>query len=134
MWEVLCKHLGTGGHPADALRLSWGSRRTLYKEHARENLLPAAWVALNRGADSVPTLRGWATSHLGQCREPGTNVFPTPKPFQWYQGRKLPREQGLCEAANPKAVSRVITAAVRACSFCRNVLTELPSVSVCHGS
>lgn len=28
----------------------------MYKEHARENLLPAAWVAVNRGADSVPTL------------------------------------------------------------------------------
>lgn len=65
----------------------------MYKEHARENLLPAAWVALNRGADSVPTLWGWATSLLGQCREPGKDVFPTHTQLRWYQGRKAGRSE-----------------------------------------
>lgn len=61
-----------------ALRHWGGTQWTFYVllgaggEHSVERmcqrqLLPAAWVALDGGADNVLALRGLATSHLGQC-------------------------------------------------------------------
>lgn len=40
----------------------------------QRQLLPAAWVALDGGADNIPALQGGAPSHLGQCWAPGKNV------------------------------------------------------------
>lgn len=104
----------------------------------QRQLLPAAWVALDGGADNIPALQGGATSHLGQsvlgarkeCAA-GLGFFQYITDFAGHSEVSSGSKDFVRQRTQKQSHAFYYGATVRAHSFCRDVLlTELPST--CH--